>query len=150
MLTEAMKRQFDSAFDVLAAAIGSFAPDQWRRGASPYDGPGRATVHALQCAEFYTSEDEGIWARLGKPVWEMSDDELPTQDDMLQYLADARSKTAAWIDSIGDQGLDEPWREEGWLNALDRIAYALRHLQHHTGEICAYQKQLGLPPAPWK
>ncbi|KKL88923.1 hypothetical protein LCGC14_1919860 [marine sediment metagenome] len=153
MLTEAMKRQFNSAFDVLEAAAGSFTPDQWRDGSAPFNGPCRAVVHVLQCAEFYTCEDKGVFTNLGRKVWELPDEELPSQEQMSHYLAEAREKTSLWIDSIGDEGLgkDVASRGDGDESiGLDRLAYALRHLQHHTGEVCAYQKQCGLEPAPWK
>jgi len=150
MLIEAMKRQSNNAFDVLEAAIGSFGPGQWRSGSPPFNGPGRATVHALQCAEFYTCEDDSVFTGLGKKVWEMSDEQLPTQEQMLQYLAEVRAKTLAWLESIGDQGLSASRDDDESLIALERVTYALRHLQHHTGEVCAYQKQCGLEPSPWK
>ena len=152
MLIEAMKRQFSNAFDVLEAAIGSFRPPQWRDGSAPFNGPARAAAHVLQCAEFYTCEDKGIFTNLGKKVWEMADEELPSQEQMGRYLAEVREKTSLWIDSIGDEGLAARWRDGdciNGLNGLERVAYALRHLQHHTGEVCAYQKQCGLEPAPW-
>jgi len=150
VLTDALKRQFNNAFDVLEAAIRSFGPDQWRCGSSPYNGPGRAAVHVLQCAEFYTCGDSKVQARFGKPVWQMSDGEVPLKEQVLPYLTKARQETLAWIDSIGDAGLAAPWPADSSVDGLDRVAYALRHLQHHTGEICAYQKQAGLEPAPWK
>ncbi len=36
MLIDAMKRQFNNAYDVLEAAIKSFTPEQWRAGAAPW------------------------------------------------------------------------------------------------------------------
>jgi uncharacterized damage-inducible protein DinB len=150
MLSEAMKRQFSKAFDVLEAAIPSFSPDQWRRGSPPFNGPGRAVVHALQCAEIYTSEDSAVLLNFGKKVWEMSDADVPSQEKLLEYLQVARAKTLAWMDSLSDQGLAGAWHDAAWSNGLERVVYTLRHLQHHTGEVCAYQKQCGLPPAPWK
>jgi uncharacterized damage-inducible protein DinB len=150
MLAEALKRQFNNAFDVLASAIPSFKPEDWRRGSPPYNGPARAVRHVLECAEFYTCRDETIWTRLGKPVWKMTDEELPSQEQMLSYLTEARAKTMAWIDALGDAGLAAAGTTDGVVNGLEQVVYALRHLQHHTGEVCAYQKQCGLEPAPWK
>jgi uncharacterized damage-inducible protein DinB len=106
-------------------------------------------MHVLQAAEFYTSEDQGVWCRFGKRVWDMTDEELPTQHEMVTYLAEARGKTAAWISMIGDAGLPEPLPNQASITKLERIVYAIRHLQHHTGEVCAYQKRCGIEPAPW-
>ena len=150
MLTDAMKRQFDKAFDVLEAATGAFRPEQWRRGSPPFDGPGRAAAHALKCAEGYTGKETGFWKQFGKDIWEMADQELPSQEQMLQYLAQARSLTAEWIDAICVPAAGASWDDDESDQRLEPVVYALRHLQHHTGELCAYQKQCGLEPAPWK
>ena len=83
----------------------------------------------------------------------MPDEELPSQDVLTAYLAEVRSKTTTWIDSIGDQGLPDlavPYAPNQEVSHLERFIYALRHLVHHTGELCAYQKQCGLPAAHWK
>jgi hypothetical protein len=150
MLIDAMKKQFNAAFSVLEAAIGSFTPEQWRSGSKPFNGPGRAALHALLAADFYATEDRSVRTRFGKPVAEMDEADLPAQEQALQYLPDVRTRTMAWIDAIGDAGFAAPWKDASSINGLDRVAYALRHLQHHTGEVCAYQKQVGLEPAPWK
>jgi hypothetical protein len=150
MLTEALKRQFSNAYDVLQAAIKSFTPEQWCRGSAPFNGPGRAALHALLAAEYFTTQDRSVMGRFGKRVHEMADAEVPSQEQVLQYVAELRSKTTAWLDAMGDAGLAAPWKSADRLNGLEWVAYALRHFQHHTGEVCAYQKQCGLEPAPWK
>ena len=152
MLTDALKREFSGAFAVLEAAIASFSPEQWRRGSPPFNGPGRAVAHVLQCAEFYTTQDRAAFANLGKKVSQMADADVPPQEQMLRYAAEVRRMTMAWIDSMGDAGLaaPRPRPDAQELIGLDCVVYALRHLQHHAGEVCAYQKQCGLEPAPWK
>lgn len=151
MLVDAMKHQFGHAFDMLADGIGSFPAERWRCPVPGDKAPGRLALHVLACAEFYTCHDRSVHRRFGKHWGEMVDEELPSQEQLLQYLADVRSKTACWIDSIGDAGLD--LAHEGPLpaiNNLERIAYALRHLAHHVGELCAYQKQCGLHATRWR
>ena len=148
LLAQGLKRQFCESFDLLQAAILAFAPSEWRTGRPPYDGPARAVVHALQCAEYYTSRDATVWARFNPPVWQMAEAQLPTQERMAGYLAEARQATMAWIDDLASAGLDQPADEFG-ATALESIIYALRHLQHHSGEVCAYQKQFGHPQEHW-
>jgi uncharacterized damage-inducible protein DinB len=146
-MRDALKRQFSDAFDVLSAAVGSFPADVWSEGGPPYRGPGRACLHALLCAEFYTCRDEGVWHRFGQPVWQMADADVPDQPTQASYLAEVRARTAEWIDRLDAEGL-AAIDGEG-RTALERIVYAIRHLQHHTGEVFAYQKQAGLDVAGW-
>lgn len=150
MLTEALRNEFTNAFSVLEAAILSFAQDDWRRGRTPYVGPARAVAHVLQCAEFYTCRDKAVFTNLPKRVYKMSDQETPSQEQMIEYLALARTKTLAWLESMGDAGLAAACSEDPAISNLQHAIYALRHLQHHTGEVCAYQKQLGMEPADWQ
>lgn len=148
VLIRGLQQQFSEAFDVLEAAVRSFTPEQWATGQSPYEGPARCTIHALQCAEFYTDHDKSVFHRLGIPVWEMQNDQLPPQEEVLGYLQTVRKSAARWVDDLGHSGLDQPV-EDTTCCALESIAYALRHLQHHTGELCVYQKQLGHPQEQW-
>ena len=148
MLTDALKRQFGCAFDILDAAIGSFDDANWRAGSPAFNGPARVTAHVLQCAEYYTKRDRAVFDSLGRPIWQMTDDELPSQQDMLACATQARRMTLDWIDAVGDEGLSAA--DDDFGKGLDGIGYALRHLQHHVGELCAYQKAAGLEPAEWK
>ncbi len=147
-LADALKAQFGKAFDVLAGAIGTFPPEQWQQGQSPYDGPGRACLHALQCAEFYTTGDGATWENFGKRVWEMQDAEVPSQQAQADYLTRCAKMTAKWIDRLASAGLDADSGTDQGTN-LGRICYAMRHLQHHVGEVCAYQKTSESAPAEW-
>ena len=54
----------------------------------------------------------------------------------------------AWIDEISRIGFDQPFGEEGTVG-LARVAYAIRHFQHHTGEVCCWQKQFDHPQEQW-
>jgi hypothetical protein len=148
VLAQVLKEQFNDAFDVLAASIKTFAPEEWITGGSPFDGPARGVAHALQCAEYYTRPDRKIFANMGKPVWEMGEADLPTQDSMLTYLEQTRGMTMAWIDEVAALGFDQPSGPNDAIG-LGRVVYALRHLQHHTGDVCAHQKLFGHPQEKW-
>ncbi len=146
-LIDALKSQFNEAFDVLAEAVGTFPAESWTWGGSPYTGPGRATAHALVCAEFYTCGEGAALERFGVPVWKMSDRDVPDQRTQKQYLEACRDKTRAWIESFAEAGLAAT--DDSGATGLGRIVYAMRHLQHHTGEVFAYQKQMGIEVRGW-
>ncbi len=148
ILAQALKDQFGEAFDVLAGSIPTFTEAEWQTGRSPFDGPARCVAHALLCAEYYTRSDRAVFMSFGKPLWQMEAQELPTQARLSAYLDDIRAMTMDWIDRVDDVGLDQPWGEDG-RSGLACIIYALRHLQHHTGEACAYQKQFNHPQDQW-
>jgi uncharacterized damage-inducible protein DinB len=148
LLADGLKKQFGETFEVLRKAVESFTPEEWVRGGSPFDGPARGTIHALQCAEFYTSRDPAVWGRLGKPVWQMGPEELPQPETIIPYLDEARQATDAWIDRLVAAGLSVK-SDDYSSTALESIVYAMRHLQHHTGEVCAWQKQFGHPQEYW-
>ncbi len=148
VFAEALKKQFGKAFDVLAEAVGTFTPEQWRAGGSPYTGPGRATAHALVCAEFYTCGERSALEHFGKAVWQMTDEDVPDQDTQKAYLAECRGKALSWIDRLAAGGFATADAEEG-TTELEQVVYAVRHLQHHTGEVSAYQKQSGIPVRGW-
>lgn len=148
ILAQALKDQFGEVFDILAGSIPTFTPEEWQTGRSPFDGPARCVAHALQCAEYYTRPDRALFVSFGKPIWEMRPQDLPSQARLAAYLEETRAMTMAWIDRVDAVGLDQPWGEDG-KPGLACIVYALRHLQHHTGEACAYQKQFNHPQDQW-
>lgn len=147
-MAEVLKKQFTNAFQVLAAAIPVFGEEEWLQGRSPFDGPARAVAHVLQCGEFYTTRDKGVFANLGKPVWKMTGEDLPTQEAMSEYLERVRGMTMAWIDQLGQSGFDRSPTNDDTMG-LEHVVYALRHFQHHTGEVCCWQKQFGHPQDQW-
>ena len=147
-LADGVERQFLAAFDVLEAAIRTFTQNEWTTGGPPFDGPARAVAHALQCAEFYTNHDKTVRYRLGKAVWQMDASELPSPAMMLDYLQQVKRETLAWVGRLSAEGFSETVDDSG-KTVLESIIYALRHLQHHTGEVCAYQKQFGHPQDQW-
>ena len=100
-LLDGLKRQFGEAFDVLAAAVGTFTDEQWAQGGSPYVGAGRAAAHALVCAEFYTCRERACLDHFGTPIWEMADADVPDQATQAGYLAECKARTMAWIDGLG-------------------------------------------------
>jgi hypothetical protein len=144
----ALKKQFGEAFDVLAAAVGAFEPEQWAKGGPPYVGAGRAAAHALVCAEFYTCRERAALDHFGQPVWQMADEDVPDQDAQAAYLEECRAQTMGWIDGFAAEGLAAT--DEDGATGLERIVYALRHLQHHTGEVFAWQKSMGIPVRGWE
>lgn len=144
---QSLEKHFNDAFDVLEAAVKPLTDEQWRQGGSPYDGPARGTLHALQAGEFYTHGRGEVFQWQGKGVWEMTPDELPDKAQMLKYLDEVRRMTGDWIAAL-DRGPFATGGDQAG-RAVDSVVYAVRHLQHHTGEVCAWLKQFGHPQEQW-
>ncbi|MFP4356294.1 MAG: hypothetical protein ACLFUJ_14345 [Phycisphaerae bacterium] len=147
-IVKGLHAQWAEAFGTLESTLGSFSPEQWKQGASPYTGPGRCAAHALVCGEFYTTGDRAAFDRFGLPVWKMTDDDVPDQAAQNKYLRRVRKMTQAWVDVLAGEGLDSV--DEQKTTNLERIIYALRHLQHHTGEMFCWQKQMGIEVTGWE
>ncbi|MFP4055216.1 MAG: hypothetical protein ACLFV7_15265 [Phycisphaerae bacterium] len=144
---EVLHRRHDETFDLLQTAVETLDDAQWRQGNPPYDGPARATLHALQAAEFYTHQCHEVFRWQGKGVWEMSPEELPSRQQMLDYLGRVRQLAGEWIAHLDERDIAPAGGGAG--QAVDAIVYAICHLQHHTGEVCAWMKQFGHPQEKW-
>jgi hypothetical protein len=146
-ITRGLHRQWVEAFKTLDATIGSFPTEQWAQGSSPYTGPGRCAAHALVCGEFYTTRAPECLRHFGLDVWRMTDQDVPDQPTQKEYLARVAEMTEAWVDVLSGEGLDRA--DDQGKTHLERIVYALRHLQHHTGEMFCWQKQMGIEVTGW-
>jgi hypothetical protein len=152
-LVSGFVRQFDCVWRTLREAIEGFPDDEWREGEDPFLMPARQAMHALLCADIYTRPEEmdAVLGRFGAKWWEAEPHELPTQAQLLDYLEEARQRTEAWVVGLGRDGLLSPGAgAPEFPTGMEFVTYAMRHLQHHTGELCAEQKRRGLALAEWR
>jgi hypothetical protein len=71
---------------------------------------------------------------------------------MLAYTEEVEAKVKQWLLKRSDEEFFQPQTICEWTGAtvLDRAIYALRHTQHHTGQINSELRRRGLPRGEWQ
>ena len=84
--------QFNRAIAMVRFTIEEFEEDEWTSGISWFYTPARLALHTIVALEgYFFNQADGRFEtgiRLGAPWWELSDDQLPNQAALLEYLAD--------------------------------------------------------------
>lgn len=141
VLTKDLLDQYQRAIAMLSATIRKFDPQQWTRGISAFQTPAKVAYHTAECLDAYFREDpdaDYAWGhRFGAPFWELADDQLPSQEDLLEYIQDLRVRIQKEILSLTDAELAAPHDTEKRHaeTRLGHYVYALRHTMHHHGAL---------------
>jgi hypothetical protein len=148
----------DDAFSRIPPPVGRPALRQRRpaslqreRGRGRGRGFGSAGGHAplkrgradWQATHRYFGRDV-FWE--GAPV-----ERLPDQREMLGFIDHVETHALDWLRSKGDEDLLAGQDECRWTgpNLLSRCIYAVRHAQHHIGELNAELRRRGLRRIAW-
>ena len=151
-LSAILNRQFERSWRMFREAVEALSAEEWRASEIQYLTPARTAYHVVETAEFYSSDtpDGFPWAHRFGYDWEaeVEPEQLPTQDDILSYLADVRPQVQAWIDRVD---LSAPDAAFSWTGGaiLDRALYLLRHNHHHVGEMWSEIKRRGHDLPDW-
>jgi hypothetical protein len=133
-------------------SIREFSQEQWSKGLSGFETPAKVTYHNTDVIDFFFREDrEGDYKwgyRFGKPWWELYDEEQPTPEEQLAYLADLRERVKAHFAVLEDSQLYEPFAERP--TRLEYYLYALRHTMHHQGALNALSVYHGNVTDNWE
>lgn len=143
--------QFERSWRMLEEAVESFSAEEWRTGEVDYLTPARLSYHILETAEFYSGEsaEDFPWGHRFGCDWEGAEREaLPTQADVLAYLADVRLQVETWLTSADLLATDDAFTWPGDI-VLDRAVYLLRHTHHHVGEMWSEIKRRGHDLPNW-
>ena len=151
IMRDSLVRQFVRSWRMVEEAIRSFSADEWKTGDVDYLTPARLAYHIIETAEFYAGETpDGFPSghRFGCD-WEGAEpDDLPTQEAILAYLADARTQVGGWLREVDLLAADVAFPWTGGC-ILDRALYLLRHNHHHVGEMWSEIKRRGHPLPDW-
>jgi uncharacterized damage-inducible protein DinB len=157
-IVESLIDHFTRTFDMLREAIEALPDEQWRVADEDDLIPARQALHIIESSAFYSGEWTGKKfpsnERLGCN-WELSAaDELPSRQDVLAYLDEAKTKIEAWLTKRGDDGLlGEPTDTRfPWTGRceLGRALYLIRHSHQHLGKIHAELRRRGIPRPEWR
>ena len=136
---KSFRKQCRSAWIMVEDAIDKCEESEWRKPAAiPFFVPARIILHAIQAFDYYVDAKpkQFNWLRFGD--WEnASADELPDRAGLRSYLQEVREKADSWLDEARDEGLDmaDDVFQTDFEAPVERLIYAVRHLQHHLGQL---------------
>lgn len=153
-IRDALIEQWDRTWGMLRDAIQNFPENQWRTGDDDYSVPARLALHAVDTAAFYAYESPEA---APNPIrfhvdWkEAAPAELPSRDEILQFLADTQKGLSTWL-AAQDDGQMCAKNAFEWTggSVLSRMIYSVRHLQHHAAELNLELHRRGLNSADWR
>lgn len=151
--------QFRSSLEMLHQAVEKCPPELWNRPADQ-NPAWQVGYHAAFYVHFYGSSSQSaftFWSKHRGQGHDLKKQPAPPQDPSANLEPYTQAEIIEYIDFIKNQilptfsdlDLDGP---SGfyWLpfNKLETLVYALRHLQHHTGELYERLGQVKIE-LPW-
>lgn len=154
LLCQDLLDHYRKALRLAAETIGLFDPPQWRGGAALFESPARTAYHLVECLDYYF-RDPGRpfqWgSRFGGGWWELPEENLPAQAEVLAYLEEVQARIVHQLTSLRDEELGTPYdeeREHGHTR-LGHYVYGLRHTMHHHGVLSLLALQQGHTEGGW-
>jgi hypothetical protein len=137
---------------MLENSIREFTSEQWSKGVSGFETPAKVTYHNTDVLDYFFRKDreaEYIWGqRFGKSWWELLDEEQPSPESQLAYLADLKERAKEHFANLQDSQLFEPFEDRP--TRLEYYLYALRHTMHHQGALNALSVYHGNDTDNWE
>lgn len=153
VIVNALKKSFKNTMGLIRDTINNADDEKWRKGYTDFLAPAKVAYHNIECLDFYFRPDgmeKFVWGnRFGKPYWELSNAEQPTQAELLAYLDEINERIFAHFDALDDEMLYEPFPNNPDNTRIEEYLYALRHTDHHQGSLAALADILGIPSADW-
>lgn len=148
-----LKNQFGRVFFKLREAVMTFPEKEWRHAEAIHLRPAGLATHILETFDFYTSElaaaDFPWGERLGTD-WEDPDkDQLPTQEEILQYLEEMKFRLTQWVGSRNLLEKETAYPGTG-ETVLGRVMYVLRHTEAHLAEMNLELSKRGFRNPEWQ
>jgi hypothetical protein len=141
---EALANQFAAAFGGLRDVITKVPDDQWWVGETRDQVPARRALHALAAACHHCRVAEGAPRRV-------RDDEpvsaYPSREEMLAHVDEIARHVADTLRGTTDDDLLASTRR--FATALEYWLYALRHIQHHVGQLSSTLRERRLRSMKW-
>ena len=147
-----IKQQLGMALELTRRAIDCFDEKTWKSGLSFFEVPVKVACHTLQCLQYYFRDDPAaeygqVPLRFGKDWWELTDDQQPTQQMVLDFYEDTRSRVMSYLEGLSESDLGRPFPATGTI--LGNIMYALSHTVHHQGGLNVLAVHHGIDVELW-
>jgi hypothetical protein len=152
----AVHQAFKDTIGLLRDSIRNFGEAAWCKGPTFFQVPAKVAYHDVECLDYYfkaKSRDEWSWGyRFGKPWWELSNEEQPSQEALIAYLDELEDRIGAHLNGVQDEMLGEVYdpQEETFRTRIGQYLYALRHTTHHLGSLASLAASGGTKPGEWR
>lgn len=146
---ELTKSQYLAAIEMLKEAVTQCPETLWED--QTYKNQfWQVAYHALFYTHLYlqpTSENFVPWAKHREEIQKMQKGTVYSKEEILEYLGICQEQVEEQVSKLE---LDAPSGFH-WLpmNKLEVQFYNIRHLQHHTGELCERLGGTGNIEIPW-
>ena len=150
--TKSIIDQYKTTFNLLQRSMECFNAEQWISGISQFEVPCKVAYHTLQCLVYYFRDDpekgyREIPTKFGKDWWGLSDNELPDQSMMLEFLDEVSESVIAYLSALKDEDLGKQFH--GQTTIMGNIMYAMRHTMHHQGGLNVLSVHHGIDVELW-
>lgn len=149
---EAMADQFMRTLLMLRGAVQAFPPDEWRKADTPYQRPAGLALHAANAlvdCSLVRAGQKYAGIRIDADWQDRDSSGLPSQQALLECLDSAERALAELLATADLNAPEELYRWAG-STLLGRMAYFLRHTQHHLAELCLELHRRGLKAPEWQ
>ena len=137
--------QFNRVWATFRETLTQLDAEQFAAGDIESLVPRNAAYHLVETADFYSSDcepDDFSWGHV----------KAQDKDQILTYTKQVEAKVKQWLLKHNDEQFLAKQSVCKWTGAsvLDRAMYALRHAQHHMGQIDSELRRRGLPCGEWQ
>jgi hypothetical protein len=152
---ESVADAFERTWIMYRSAVNDIPEEHWRAGDVDYLIPARQVYHVIEAAEYYSgATPKGFpWGQRFGTNWEHgAPEELPTREQILEYLDEIQERVDTWLRRLKDPELLSPDPEFLWPDSsfLDRALYLLMHNRQHIGELNAELRHRELKRIHWR
>ena len=152
-IVNALKKSFKNTIGLIRDTMENADDEKWQQGDHFIQVPAKLAYHNVECLDYYFRPDgmeKFQWGkRFGKSYWELSNEEQPTQTELITYLDEITERIFAHFDTLEDEMLVEPFPNNPDCTRIEQYLYALRHTDHHQGSLAAVADLLEVPSADW-
>jgi hypothetical protein len=98
--------QYQRSFKMLYMEIKRFDDQEWLKGLDFFQVPVKIAMHIVDCLDYYFSgkdRDHYKWGyRFGGGYWELPDERLPDQENLLVYTKEIENRVITELSSFFD------------------------------------------------
>ena len=149
--------QWHRTLAMVRSTIELFDDAQWRAGLNWFHTPARVAYHLVESLDVYfvvarDGRELVRGARFGGTWSELSDEDLPAQDEILAYLDEIQARMEAEFAALDDERLAAPFDVYPWSGStrLGHYVYAQRHTMHHQGGLAVLAAHHGHGEDNWR